>query len=528
MSCSTIAQEIRKALKKENINNSDILAVVSNDTLYGVTFASIVAQLGVTGTLTDGSVNTEAIPILSGTAPNFVIRGVAGGNGVTAQAGPSGNVMLSVNMANAGGNADGAQILQSNTTRQFALRRVKAGNGIRVVQNNDNILIENTEVAVSNDTVIISQLADFPDPVGGVITLQDNKDYLLVADVATSNRFVLGSGTVVRAVDSRITTLTYTGAGAMFTTQNGDQSVKEIKLSCPNGTLFDTTSNNAGALLVKWVRVITCKMFGIIHKPVVGMYNIYIDTMTGSGFTFGGAASRFSIEGLIVGTQTSATAKIFDFGLQVFNSLNVEGVEILSSVVGAIVFEGLTAGQNLSTTAIGFISDVNIQGGATALSGIDYRDTGWDFSRCNTIPTTSPNALTVLTTAYDVTVGTVNTPVVVDGGGNFAQQSYWQFDTNVNGRVTYRGKRTAQRDLNAVIAVAPVSGTNKTIAAYIAKNGVVIQESRMDIRTDNGDHTPVPLVWSDLMVTGDYYEVYVANLTDNVNVNVARCILRAD
>ena len=66
--------------------------------------------------------------------------------------------------------------------------------------------------------VLVNQLSDFPAPIAEVITLAADTKYLLGDDIDLgNNRIVLGDGTAVAGIESITVTLTYTGAGDMFT-----------------------------------------------------------------------------------------------------------------------------------------------------------------------------------------------------------------------------------------------------------------------------------------------------------------------
>jgi len=252
MGCKTIVEQLNEALGKETVKNTDTFALVENGVLYRVTIGNLATSLGLSGALTSIEAG-PATPILKGTAPDYEIRGIYGGPGVSVSVGPQDTIEVAAQLRNAGGSSAGASLVKNITANPLQLRRIKAGQGIDIEQTSDSVIVTNTEVAVTNKTVIVSELSDFPDAVSGVITLADGADYLLVNDINTANRFVAGSDTVLRSVDPRINTLTYTGTGTMFTTTNGNQVIKELTINCPNGTFVDTSGNTTGTFLLRWV-----------------------------------------------------------------------------------------------------------------------------------------------------------------------------------------------------------------------------------------------------------------------------------
>ena len=84
MSCNSLAKDITDAVKTTTIASSDILALVSNSTLYGVTFSSFQAALGVTGQIKPvGSASAVQIINKPSTGLNF-IRSLLPTQGITA------------------------------------------------------------------------------------------------------------------------------------------------------------------------------------------------------------------------------------------------------------------------------------------------------------------------------------------------------------------------------------------------------------------------------------------------------------
>lgn len=518
MGCKTIPEQLSEALGKTSVNTSDQLPIVENDTLYRVTVGNLALSLGLTGSIT-GQNGGSATPILTGTAPNYEIRGVVGGAGCSTSVNANGSVTISTQLSNAGNSASGEPLIPNTAASTIALRRLAAGNGIDLTTESDRIVITNSEVAASNLVTIVSDLSDFPSAVGGVITLNDNEEYTLVNSISTSNRFVVGQNTVISGVDSFITTLTYTGTGTMFTFTDGTSGFKSINLSCPNGTLLDASSVTSGTLLFRFCRF-AIKNGGTLGHSNTAINNSFVTSHTGSGFNFGSNVTngRLNVNSLTFASSTDPTATIIDLGTSTFNALSITNLSFLSTVSGQTFLSGLTAGGNITGSEIGFVSRVTINGDMTGLSTIDSNDEGWDFTDCNKIADTKAFGMNYLSSAQTTAIATVNTPVAFNGNAAVMSQYADLFTMNNNGRATYNGRRSITADVTVALSAEPASGTNKDLAFYVAKNGVVDTNSGIDRTISAGSPAAIALVWAFELEQNDYVEVWCENKTDATDI----------
>lgn len=141
MTCQTVAADITAAVKSTTVESSDILALVRNSTLYGVTFTSLQTALGVTGQIKPvGSAGAVQILNKPSTGLNY-IRSILPTQGVTAVVDSYGNINLKTNLANAGSSTDGKQVIADQTATQIKFKRIKAGAGIAITETADSIII---------------------------------------------------------------------------------------------------------------------------------------------------------------------------------------------------------------------------------------------------------------------------------------------------------------------------------------------------------------------------------------------------
>lgn len=161
----------------------------------------------------------------------------------------------------------------------------------------------------------VFDMADFPTPSGGVITLPTGK-YLIKANLVTSDRFFIGAGSTVTIEidDSRVNSLTYVGTGTLFTSTNATNFILQefqVILAGNGATLFDITGG-----VFRWfggagVFVGTGQSIGTATTPIVSV----IDTVAFFGFEEGFTSDspfisyfrELSLEPSAIGSGTALT-----------------------------------------------------------------------------------------------------------------------------------------------------------------------------------------------------------------------------
>jgi len=524
MSCPTVKKAFEDSLNKSNLNNSDKFLVDSNGTIYNVTFGDVVTQAGLTGALT-GLNGGSATPVLKGTAPDYQIRGIVGGAGINVGVNASDSITVSAQLSNSGNTATGAPLIPNPSASTIALRRIAAGQGIDITTESDRLVISNSEIAVTNNTTIISNLADFPAPVSGVITLADDTEYFVANNISTSNRFVLGSNTVISSGDVYTTALTYTGTGTMFTLNNGRSGIKEIGLSCPNGQLFDGSAVTTGNFLTRWLLIYEVKDIGALGHPIIGLYDWFVGLHTGNGLDFTSVTNgRLKTSNLTFGSSTNAAATMIDLGIGTFDELSILGTQFLNTVSGQTFITGAADGANMNAGTVGFINNTSIEGDMVMLNTITLDDAGFDFESNNKLADTNPRAQVFLAAQATTTIGVTGTPVVASG--TFTTDDVQLYDTNVNGRSTYKGVRNKFARIDTTISFEPASGTNKDIFVQLFINGAALAPTKITRTSSAGSSAVVSVDWSTTLSTNDFVEVAVGNDTDTTDIVVNQLLIR--
>jgi acyl-homoserine lactone acylase PvdQ len=126
--------------------------------------------------------------------------------------------------------------------------------------------------------------------------------------------------------------------------------------------------------------------------------------------------------------------------------------------------------------------------------------------------------------ATATTIGAINTPV--KAAGTTTASALNQSFTHSNNRLTYNG--TINRVFKVDATVNLSSGNNNNIGVLVAKNGTVIDESRMNVTTSgSGAAQSIAVQCLASLTTNDYLELWVRNNTSTTAITVTDLNLMA-
>ena len=517
MSCKTLAQDIDQSIAATSNVTTDHFVFTRNATAYKIPFASMATSLGVTGTLTSLGAATAVNILHQPTAGVNQIRAILPSYGMTALVGAEGSMNLRTNLANAG---TGQTLIKDNTADQIQFKSLKAGDGVTLHATTNEITISTTTATVTTKTVIVTEEADFPAAVNGVIPFADNTDYFLATDITTSNRFSGGNKVVLRGPASQIVKLTYSGTGTMFTSTSPALRIVGVSVDCPNAKVFDMSSDGTGVFQMIESTIVSCTSIGTIGT----MFLVRIDGLSVSaatqGIDFTGAINIFSSENFI---NFQSAGAVYTLGTAVFTSLSLSSNKLISSTSVKFI-DGAVDSANVAVGGFATVTNCRMPNTVTPLTGVSTDNARWNFSANDEIQDTRPDSLLTLSTQTTTAIATVNVAVLVSG--TFTVISSAQMTATTAGRVTYDGERPAALPITANLTMEPFSGTGKTISAYLAKNGTKIAASRVPITTSATFPENISVIWQDTFVNADYYEILVENNTDALDIVVKSAVLR--
>jgi len=512
-----------KDVRKSDFNaksaalTGDYFDFVRSGQNFRISFDNLLTSLGVSGALAPVGDVTAIATLLQSGGVNY-IRGILGGSGILASLTVGGAIKIGHNFDI---NKTGAPIMANETADQPTLRSLVGGTGITVAASGDIIQISESGTPGSTKTVYVYEESDFPAAITGIITLADNTEYLLVNDVSTASRFILGVNTVVAGSDGSLITLTYTGALTMFTGIDKSVKFRDIALTCASGTLFDISSTT-GAHIFRYVNGgVTCNNVGTFtHLNILYMYNVLFYEITTQGFLFSGDfnVALFDTLALII---PAGTGDGFNLQTATFDTFSINKILFTVDTTGNCL-TGAAASANINAGGLGTVFNCQQNGSADFLNGnITSFDNLWEMHENSDVPNSIDLAF-VTHAAATITIAASGTPVIV--GATWVAEDVHRFTATAGGRFTYVGKG-AHLSFTASISADITVGTDD-ITFFLYKNGVQIANSAVTREFTSGDIGNLSMLWEDLAETDDYYELWVQNDDTAVDVEIDKIILR--
>lgn len=368
----------------------------------------------------------------------------------------------------------------------------------------------------------IAKEEDFPTQDSTTITLESERIYVITKSFSTDKYFVVENGASMTAHSQLGITITYTGTGSMFTGTDVNFTIADIQLDCPTAEVFtfdDVAVLNSHVLFVRNTDVVSCAKYATLTSL--------------ASFVICDCASFDQDDGIsVIGTgwrvwriqnsgffTTSATSIAIDLGTATGNVV-IMGPTLFSGPTGSVGLSGLTNSGNVTVDNLARFTGANFLSDITPLSGIDPQtDIRWFFQLNDQIEDTMADALVSMTgNTTETVIAAANTPVKVAGTFSVDRESL--FDADTTGRVTYLAERPVTVPIIASLNVKMASGSNKEVGVCFFKNGVAVANSCIGTTAKPSESGNITVVWQDRLVTNDYYEVFVENRDDTVNIVV--------
>ena len=387
--------------------------------------------------------------------------------------------------------------------------------------------VELYSVATLTRRIVVNAISDLPAAVGGVITLEDNTLYVQADNVNFSTtRLVFGDNTVYSGLDSLVVTLSYVGTLPLFTITNSNGSVKDIRVTHPNGPLF-SFSDPAGSHVLRVSDVSYAgSSIGALGGNNSGIrLTNFSGSLTSGGMLFTGNWRAFLFEPSL---SSIGAGSFIDLGSATFDSISISETT-LSYVTGSSFVSGLINSGNINAGGLASIEAVRLTGTGAPLQGITPDDTLYVFAHNNSIRDSKADGLISMqgNTTQSVVgtpVGGVGIPVLVAGVWVLDEVS--QFTGSTNGRFTYIADNDVRLPILFSVSASPALSTGISISAYIAINGVAVAQSRRQGTGAANNPTSITLPWQYTFSTGDYVEVFIANDTNATNILVSSAVGR--
>ena len=368
------------------------------------------------------------------------------------------------------------------------------------------------------DFVEVNDLTDLPAASGGVITLIGGYTYLFLKHIdLLGARLVCGADTVIVGWSSENCSITSTGLSAATALVTSVYSLPIRNISFTHDLVFNLDGDGTTTAL-DWfgVNLLNCASGGTIKD-----YTNFVFSdgalLNSGGFTFDGAFGTGAFSNSLFDTASGKTAITVLPTCTFSRRLRI----IYSSFV---TLSGET-GVNFNTSAtVGdekyILDTVNFSGGGTYITGVDSTSNKALFANCVGINNTSTRGLLyMINNATDTTIGVPNVNIWVKAAGTTTAGSISKF-THTSNRLTYTGAFNQSFTIHVNASVRSAV-SNQVISIGVAKNGTILAESEMTIRTStsNQEHPGSTLAVIDMVAT-DYVELFVKN-TASTDVRVS-------
>nr|WP_294860618.1 hypothetical protein [uncultured Fluviicola sp.] len=353
--------------------------------------------------------------------------------------------------------------------------------------------------------------ADFPAPVAGVITLVSGVEYEINGTITLANSINL-NGCTIKGEDSSNDKLVYTGGGSMFT-GNKTGNLRFLTLTAASGSVFGIDALGTAQNMI----VQNCFFLG----------SSSVGTIAGVGGTvfFATVAYFVNTNGITFQNDNNvvlnntlwdvSNSNIYERFVGTFNVIQLLGGDRLATSTNtatALDISGITS------VVAGSVKVVMFVGTGTYVTGTFTNAWEVEATGISTQKDEVAGGNMYVTTPVATTFVATNTPVKVLGTTTSA--GLFRMTSPANNRITYSGSKTRSFYVSGAMSISQPN-SNRFFSFYIAKNGVIIPESRQDIKVVNStDQVSLPISCRVSLAPGDYIEVWVANQTATTDVTV--------
>ena len=367
--------------------------------------------------------------------------------------------------------------------------------------------------------VEVNALTDLPAASSGVITLAAGYTYLFLKHIdLLGSRLVCGQDTVIVGWSSENCSITSTGLSAASALITSVYSLPIRSISFTHDLVFNLDGDGTTTAL-DWfgVNLLNCASAGTIKDYTNFVFGDGA-LLNSGGFTFDGTIGTIAFSNSLFDTASTKTA------INVLSTCTIS--RRLRIIYSSFVTLSGETGVNFNTSAsVGdekyILDTVNFSGGGTYITGVDSTSNKSLFANCVGITNTSTKGLLyMINNTTDTTIGGPNVNVWVKAAGTTTSGSLSKFTMPSNNRLTYTGAFNQSFMVHANTSVRS-AGTNQVISIGIAKNGTILAETEMTIRTTTSNQEPPGSTLAVIdMVATDYIELFVRN-TGSTDVRVS-------
>jgi len=223
----------------------------------------------------------------------------------------------------------------------------------------------------------VNELADFPTPVAGVITLVANTVYMVNTTIVLgTNRIVMADHSSIKGVSGYLSILVYTGTGDMITSVDKSTSLYSLTLSSSSASkIFNFTNSGKTKLCIMDTIIIdSASDIGIISGHHLVSLNRFVLSSCTGGFTCNNVA-HIGIFNLFADSTNSGTT--VEMATGTFEQINITNCYVHQLNAGDKAFD---IDMSTITLDAGVFVGNTYSGAGTFLTGFgnDYNE--WTFT----------------------------------------------------------------------------------------------------------------------------------------------------
>lgn len=368
----------------------------------------------------------------------------------------------------------------------------------------------------ANNTVIVESAADLPTPIANVYILESDKLYIPCCPIDLgAGRIQLGDKSIIVGLHRNLSSFISTTSDPLISGTGVDCRITNMEFDAPNSSSLINYDGGGTSTL----RVIDCKSLNIgAGNDAIVSANSAATLVQLCLFIGGRDHLR------LTGTSNSAllidTCGFFSFtgdglgyGISTWDDCSIKS-STFSGAGGSFSINGATSSANINSGKRATVSNCNFNGSGTALNGITVTDNRFQFTNNANVPDSTSDAQIFLDTNATASENVNTAGGVVIAASTWQEEIAERFTTTSAGRMTYTGEQPLNR-INIVASVtgAGASGSNE-YSLYIAKNGTVIEASKVNNTFPSTAESSVSLFTLTGAVTNDFFELYVFRSTD--------------
>ncbi len=353
--------------------------------------------------------------------------------------------------------------------------------------------------------VLVKSAADLPAASGGIITLTAGTLYEVNGTIVLTNKINL-NGCYLIGRDANNDKLIYTpGSGELFTgTKGGTIRSMTLVANTTGSKLFNLDMTASEILVVRDAIVANCKDVGLVKGGYVCFFSVINYSGNINGITYENNSNLLLDNTAWFPTNTGTFEKITG------TFVVIEKLGGFSQPMGSAT--GLDVSGITTITENGNLKNTAFMGTGTKVNGSFSSKWEVEVAGLTTEKDDVAAGNLYLTTAVATNFSAANTPTKVLG--TTTPVGLFRVGSPTDNQLMYTGTKTRRFQVIASLSIV-AQAANKYFSFYIAKNGVILPESKQVMKLGTAvDKGSVTISCTIEITTNDYVEVWVENTSD--------------